>query len=35
MKKVKNLFVKFGKAYLNGWVEMYRPAIDNGINPFI
>ena len=35
MKKVKNLFKKLSKAYLKGYVELYRPALDAGVNPFI
>jgi hypothetical protein len=34
MKKVKNLFKKVGRMYLNGFNQMYGPALRYGINPF-
>lgn len=34
-KKVKNLFKKLGRAYLNGLAEVYGPAIRYGINPYM
>jgi len=32
MKKVKNLFKKFGHAYKEGFILMYSPAIKYGIS---
>ena len=34
-KKVLNVFKKLGKAYMKGVMELYGPAINAGINPFI
>ena len=34
-KKVLNVFKKLGKAYMKGVMELYGPAINVGINPFI
>lgn len=34
MTRVKNFIKKMGKSYINGYIKLYRPAIDNGINPF-
>ena len=34
-KKVKNLFKRLGKAYMKGIPEMYGPALEHGIFPFV
>ena len=34
-KKVKNLFKRLGKAYMKGIAEMYGPALEHGISPFV
>lgn len=31
MKRVKHLVKRIGRAYLNGMVELYRPALDNNV----
>ena len=35
MKKVKRLLKKVTLGYLNGLMEIYKPALDAGINPFL
>lgn len=35
MKKIKNLFKKIGRAYIERFNQTYGPAIKCGINPFI
>lgn len=35
MKKVKKLLKKGIDCYFKGFVEMYRPALEAGVNPFI
>lgn len=35
MRKVKNLIKKLGRMYVNGYVEMYGPAIKSGCNPIL
>ena len=35
MKKVKNLFKKLGKSYLNGMNNMYGACLKYNINPFM
>ena len=35
MRKVKNLLKKVGKAYMNGVVQLYGPAINYKINPYV
>ena len=35
MKKVKKLVKKIGHAYMKGVMEMYGPAINAGLHPFI
>ena len=32
---VKNLFKRLGKAYMKGITEMYGPALEHGIFPFV
>lgn len=34
MKKVRNLIKKLTKAYFEGYVQMYGPAIEAGCHPF-
>ena len=34
-RKVKNLVKKVGRAYMKGVMEMYGPAINAGLIPFI
>lgn len=34
-KKVKNLFKKLGKAYLDGIILYYKPLIDAKVNPWL
>lgn len=34
-KRIKNSIKKLGKAYMKGVMEMYGPAINAGLNPFI
>lgn len=34
-KKVLNVFKKLGNAYMKGVMEMYGPAINAGLHPFI
>jgi len=31
MKRVKHLIGRIGRAYLNGMVEMYRPALEHNV----
>jgi hypothetical protein len=31
MKRVKHLIGRMGRAYINGMVEMYRPALEYGV----
>jgi len=33
-KKVKNLLVRLGKAYIDGYAKMYYPAIKAGCHPY-
>lgn len=35
MKKVKNLFKKMGRIYVDNFNKTYGPVIRCGINPFI
>lgn len=35
MKQVKNLLKRIGHIYIEGFVQMYKPVIEHGINPFI
>lgn len=35
IKRIKKTIKKIGKAYLNGMAEVYKPVIDNKVNPFI
>lgn len=34
-KRVKNLFKKIGRAYIEGFSIMYGPSIKYGVNPFL
>ena len=34
-RKVKNLLKRIGHAYMKGVLEMYGPAINAGLHPFI
>ena len=31
MKRVKHLIKRIGRAYLQGMIEMYRPALENNV----
>ena len=31
MKRVKHLIGRIGRAYLNGMIEMYRPALEHNV----
>lgn len=35
MKKIKNLCKRIFKAYVDGFIELYKPAIDAGVNPWL
>lgn len=35
MKKVKRLLKKVGNYYVHGLLEVYRPALEHGVNPFM
>lgn len=35
MKKVKRLFHRVSSYYINGIIQLYRPALDAGVNPFM
>lgn len=34
-KKVKNLFKRLGKAYVEGFTKIYGPALEYGVFPFV
>lgn len=34
-KKVKNLFKRLGRAYVKGFTELYGPALECGVFPFV
>ena len=34
-KKVKNFLKKLGHAYMEGFAELYGPALKHGVSPFI
>lgn len=34
-KKLKNLLKRVGKAYLDGYMRLYGPAINCKVNPYI
>ena len=35
IKRIKRTIKKIGKAYINGMAQVYRPVIENRVNPFI
>lgn len=35
MRKVKNFVRKCVKGYVNGLVDIYKPCLEAGVNPFI
>lgn len=35
IKRIKKTIKKIGKAYIDGMAEVYKPFIDNRVNPFI
>lgn len=34
MKKIKNLCKRIFKVYADGFMELYKPVIDAGVNPW-
>lgn len=35
MKKVKNIMKSICRAYFNSMIDMYKPCIDAGVNPWL